>query len=406
MIINLNAIALPVVLLLTVLLSGSAFMTHRSIQLPLHAFILFSALALSFRLRIPQHTFRNSVIVILIFCAVLGLQYLVFFPTQTLSQALYLLAKVIIAIVLVLHFTQVPAKESNRGMLFVLTVLAWHGMLAWAAYPFIVNHLQHFTDKLDTFAYLFFYRGDFLTGHGSFNLLGVSLIRNQGLMWEPGIFQYFMNAGLFLSLRPSGNPRRTVLFTIAILSTWSTLGYFLMLVIYLFYVLAVIKKTRYAALMIILFFFLCAMGVLAKHNIEAKLYGDQSISAELRILDLKANYQLFLASPLIGHGYDFDHYCEKLKACRIPTNISEVITDARRGVTNSIAVLGGQFGIFMPVLYLFGVYRQKMVSGTKGSLLRRNLFFGINFLTLVSLPLALMPWFMAFAVSGWIVREP
>ena len=109
-----------------------------------------------------------------------------------------------------------------------------------------------------TFNYLFYYSPKI---GNTINLFGFDIHRNAGMFWEPGILQAYLNILFFLELS-FFNKNRVLLFLIiiAIISTYSTTGLFLLIIQLIYFTQKNYKNTLapifFAILVIPLYFLL------------------------------------------------------------------------------------------------------------------------------------------------------
>ena len=127
---------------------------------------------------------------------------------------------------------------------FILKIVLYHSLLSFLLYFFLKEELIKIYGGwgneyiADSFYYLFFY--DF--EKHKISLFGVEFVRNQGLFWEAGILQIFLNILLFLEGFVFKRGRWTIpLIIFAILTTYSTTGIFIMIIVLFFIFIKLIK---------------------------------------------------------------------------------------------------------------------------------------------------------------------
>ena len=123
-----------------------------------------------------------------------------------------------------------------KRLYFVLTLVLFHAALNFFFYFFIKNNLSvvySTYSEFETFKNIFFYT----TERGVVNIFGLEFCRNQGLFWEPGVLQVFLNMLFFLEAFIMRKNKSILIFSsLAILTTYSTTGLGLLLIQLLVYI--------------------------------------------------------------------------------------------------------------------------------------------------------------------------
>lgn len=177
--------------------------------------------------------------------------------------------------------------------------------------------------------------------------------RNQGVYWEPGAFQVFLNVALLGTLLLPGlryrGPRAVVL-VVCLITTFSTSGYIATAL-----TLAAALALRGGRLGYWLPAGLVAVGitigsVLSSGVVQTK-FASGNDSFERRVQDTSAAWTLFLERPVLGWGYQ-----------------NNEILQARFGLpdsSNSLLSFGYQFGAVALLVVLFVSFRSisKMCGG-------------------------------------------
>lgn len=154
----------------------------------------------------------------------------------------------------------------------------------------------------------------------------MALPRNQGLFWEPGAYQTFINiaAAIVLFSKNFENIRMkyTIVFAITIFTTFSTTGYIVFCGLVLLYCLNEIftakttnKLLRYIAILMLLIMVFFIVFSLLPNDIQFQLFGklssyfentDKFSSTSVRVDAFKVGISSFLKQPLLGCGADLD----------------------------------------------------------------------------------------------------
>ena len=134
-----------------------------------------------------------------------------------------------------------------------------------------------------------------------------SFIRNIGIFWEGGAYQYFLNIALILSLYVKKNPIFSFpnwIFVVSIITTFSTTGYLIMAVVLASIVMGKSSKRMFFGKMLIIIPLL--LTVLFSPVIYNKLFDADSReyqgSTQRRVLDTVVDYNVFRDNPLLGIG--------------------------------------------------------------------------------------------------------
>ncbi len=352
---NLSSTTLPdlpevLLLLAVVLCGGSVFYTHPNIQLPLHIFAAaFSAFVLFLRhCRIERRIFKTFILIQLFWFSILFI-YLIIPPYgDTIRQSIYFYIKIFTVSVIVGIYIN-SRKRLTEHLYLILKIILAHGFFSFFISFFVNGHLVKFSGDIWSFLGLFYYT---ITGWEHFSLGGLTFWRNQGIFWEPGVFQVYMNLLFFMALFIKKEWIIGFFSAFLILTTWSTTGIFIMFVqlIYLIY------KTfgyRLVVLFPIFIIILLPIFVLLKDNIEEKVYGERSISAGLRVVDFQTSLKIFEENPFFGIGVDFKLLRKFIDKHLEAGDVLEKITDKRVGATNSLATIFVSFGLPLTILILF-----------------------------------------------------
>lgn len=189
----------------------------------------------------------------------------------------------------------------------------------------------------------------------STNVWGHTFTRLQGLFWEPGAFQIFINFALYrLLFYESGKHKMTIyfLFLICIVLSLSTTGLLLFsfLTIYRAYCSKQIS-TKIRILLFLPFIILIIFLILNVLSIKRASFAG-NVSFNLRINDIKTGYQIFLEHPIFGTG--FDNNSEFIKYQKL-----------NRGSSNGLVTMFYTLGVFgtlliaYPYIYNSCLYKKK-----------------------------------------------
>ena len=159
--------------------------------------------------------------------------------------------------------------------------------------------------ECETFLHIFFYTTD----RGLINLFGVELCRNQGLFWEPGVLQGFLNMFFFHEAFIIKKRKSLLLLTaVVVLTTYSTTGLALLLIQSAVYVFNEFKTNKWV---IPFMFALCIpVYMIFSLNVEEKFQGEKEASFQKRYFDLIQPFFIATEHPLTGIGLDIEQFQE------------------------------------------------------------------------------------------------
>ena len=183
-----------------------------------------------------------------------------------------------------------------------------------------------------------------------------SFIRNTGLFWEGGAYQYFLNLALILSLYIKKNPIFSFpnwIFVISILTTFSTTGYLIMAIVFASIMMG--KSSKRMFFVKILIMIPLVLSVLFSPVILNKLFDTDSReyqgSTQRRILDTVIDSTIIKDYPALGIGLGNQEVWESYSAQLFGG------TSSSNSLTNYLAKVG-LLG-FLITLYPFMWFRLK-----------------------------------------------
>ena len=272
----------------------------------------------------------------------------------------------------------------------------FHALLSALLFPFLKSSLfliSNWHYECSSFNYLFFYLPD----KYSTSILGVNIIRNQGVFWEPGVLQVFLNILLFLEAFVFKKSKYILVFTIiALVSTLSTTGMMLMFLILVVYFKDVLTKN--ILFLPIAIISLLSVYVITTDNVSNKLFGEGITSFQVRLFDFVQPLGIVMQHPLTGVGLDDQQYIELRNSIDYSISLDELnFTNIEKGSTNSIMFFLAASGIPATLLILSMLYKQAFITHKK------KLFFLLIIMSLMTEPLLLKPFFIIFVMSGGIV---
>ena len=176
-----------------------------------------------------------------------------------------------------------------------------------------------------------------------FHVYGLwNMTRNQGIFWEPGAYQVFLNLGIFLMLFTNRKvPKwKLLILTATLLTTMSTSGYMICALIYLAYVIRNGKREQMARMVMSLIVFIPLALFIVQSGVITDKFQDDNASFNRRSLDTTSNLQLLVEKPLVGWGFQNNEVL--MERYGIPDS------------SNSLLTFGYQFGL--PLLLILMIY--------------------------------------------------
>ena len=382
-------------MLFLVLTAGSMLFVFFRKEMLYFVFFLFSSLFLA------KHIYKRELLIfiqlLILFLSFLLINFLFATSTQS-TQKLF--ANIVIftsSIFSALYYSREENKKQFIPHLYlVLKIILIHSLISFFIYPFIQSFLFEISNsRYDCVSFLniFFY----LKYTHSFSVLGIDLVRNQGIFWEPGVLQIFLNLLLFII--SFVKKKRGLIFwltVLAIFTTFSTTGLVVMFILLLISFGADIRKKilflPISVLLIALVYFVTAA------NISDKLHGEGQYSFQARFFDLVQPLYMVYENPLTGVGLDDEQFMNTRQKTNFSLNLQALdfsnVND--KGSTNSIMFFLAAAGIPFTLMLLLMLYHQAFI------LEKRNLFFIFIIISLMTEPIMLRPFFLTFVISGGI----
>ena len=394
--------AIDNLLLLMLVLStgGLLFVFNRNISYG--GFIVLLLIAFISGKQLNKSVFNASLLTLSTVIILFIINYIFAITEQTSNKYAYYLMVVIVSVLTLTHFL----NNRNEHILvdrlyFVLKLVMIHALFNFAAYFFIKEGLTTIVSayhESNTFKYLFFYSSK---EFGLLSLYGIEFHRNSGLFWEPGILQAFLNMFFFLeAFIIKKNKLLLGITAIVLLTTYSTTGIALLLVQAGFYIAQEMRNNKMLIPIILLFAFPAYM--VFSVNIEEKVHGEKEASFQKRLLDLTQPLFIALENPLTGIGLDIEQF-QKIREefYFSSTTLQESPFESKaevtsKGSSNSVMFLFATMGFPTALLFLSMFFKQKVITHKK------ELWVFIMFISVMSEPLLLRPFFFFFISSGLI----
>ncbi|MDA0764958.1 MAG: hypothetical protein O3A39_11030 [Proteobacteria bacterium] len=235
------------------------------------------------------------------------------------------------------------------------------------------------------------------------NVFGLEFCRNQGLFWEPGVLQVFLNILFFMEAFVFKKSKKWLLFTaLVILTSYSTTGLALLLIQVVVYLKNEVKNNKFILLLVLIL--IVPVYMVFNVNIDEKIYGEGEFSFQKRLFDLTQPVFIALDHPLTGIGLDIDQFQQVREEFYINSNLNDMFRElgiqqkleiTSKGSTNSVMYMLAGMGFPTAILFVFMLFKQNIVTEKK------KLFFFIVLVSVMSEPLLFKPFFFLFLISGF-----
>jgi hypothetical protein len=313
-----------------------------------------------------------------------------FFTKTVLLNYVGLIFKLLEVILIVMGFNAdyLEIKAHLIKALKIIMILACINLFI-IQFPFlfynVVSEKSGYT--VQTCLYIFNY-----LKHAVYQIGNFSIIRNQGVYWEPGILQAIMNILIYYRTIERNQKISSAKWPIlVVLSTFSTTGYIILAVILLYKFKKASAKNNMitlvsASLAMILFL------PLLINELKNKFVGKGSGSAIARSVDLYIGISLILKNFWLGMGYEAKKYVDEIK--KLPFYVKDDpwvknISGNTNGILNIFIFFGVPIGLYL----LYILYHQNIFQD-------RKIIFVIFFLLLLSEPLVFTNLFLLLLISS------
>lgn len=391
------------VLMLIMSTGGMLFVLNRNIVSVI--FFLLLVVVLFFGSSFKKTIFSSAVLSFSL-VVLLGLINYVFAITeQTPNKYLFYLLTAIISTLIFFHFqnnrtVDIFLKRISLG----LRIIALHAFLNFILFFFVKNNLHIISStyhESETFMNLFFYT----PVRGVIDIFGLEFCRNQGLFWEPGVLQVFLNILFFIEAFVIKKSKSILVFTsFLILTTYSTTGLGLLLLQAIIYMRSEFKTNKLFIPIIISL--IIPIYLVFNLNLDNKIKGENESSFQKRIFDLTQPLFIALEYPLTGIGLDLFQFqkvrqefyitSSSLQSMYSAFGIDAKVEVSDKGSSNSIMFLLAGTGFPTTILLMYMFFKQQIITEKKW------LWMLIMLISVMSVPLLLRPFFFIFIISGFM----
>jgi len=374
-------------LFVAMLMSGGLLIFPRPLLLPLLG-------ALCFMLVNPLRLFRREFMIIWLVLLMVAAAALVGGQALQADEMAIRYANFFAGFLLLLVYSGLGASQLSEDMMPILRIMAVQAILT----PIVAIVLPGYftTWEINETEYQSIYL--IFTYH---EFLAPALIkRPDGLFFEPGVFQFYLNTLLFIALFMRQFRWRDVLLAIAaIMFTQSTSGAVIMVTILAVYGLRRVRHTAAHETLLVLILvplIIAAPVIYAYSNVVEKFTGEQAGSSWAREYDLRTGLAVVQENPLTGIGFDYDRYREIANDVGYKETILSDENITERSNSNGIIMMLYSVGIPIGLIFLWGMMRQRFMRP-------RALYGAAMALTLLSESLVFTPFMLAVIFSGLLI---
>ncbi len=389
-----------IVFMLIMSTGGLLFVHNRNIMSVI--FLLLLIAVILFGKPLKKNFLYSSLLTLIAIFFLGGINYYYAVVEQTTEKYLFYLLSIVLSIGTLFHFKNNRNKTLIRSLYSVFYIISIHAAVNFLMYFLVQKNLHTISstyNECETFLNLFFYTPD----RGLANVFGLEFCRNQGLFWEPGVLQIFLNIFFFIEAFIFKRNKLLLLFlSFVILTTYSTTGLALLLIQCIFYVKQEFKYNKFILplflVILIPIFFVFSI------NIDEKLQGSRESSFQKRVFDLTQPVFIALDNPLTGIGLDLFQFQKIRQEFYISsTSLKELNSffgiDAKmevsdKGSSNSIMFLLASTGFPTAIFLLLMFFKQQIFVEKKW------LIMLLMTISVMSEPLLLRPFFLIFIISG------
>ena len=216
-------------------------------------------------------------------------------------------------VLLLIVMTQMSTYTINRNINVVKVFYYVFLMMCIASSVFYVAveilgvglpHMTFTTEWLPTYEVYYYLYSSTVTEFGTDSFLGYTFKRNCGYFTEPGLYAVFIVLALFIYFFVKKEKKlwELALFSVILLSTFSTTGLIMAVIIAAYYFNRKgIKSAPLKILLALVSVFVVAFVII---DLLSAKQEEHAFSYASRTFDLIGGVEVFLQSPIWGHGYD------------------------------------------------------------------------------------------------------
>ncbi len=359
--------------------------------------LFFSVLCLFFfhKKQLSKKVFQTFLLSISLFSFLIFINYVFSINTQSIKKYFFLLFSFFISSFYLLHYLRYKKKEDYLIYIYiVLKIIMFHSLINFLLFfllpssslnllssDLLINNYQ-----CKTFGNLFFY-----LDRNIIEVSGIKFCRNQGLFWEPGVLQIYLNLLFFIEAFLIKRSKYILLLTsFALLFCYSSTGLVLLVLQLFFYLKSNLRRNLLLVPLILIL--TIPIVQITNLNVKDKISGEGFNSTLKRNIDLVQPFLLALDNPLTGVGLDDQMYVQEKDKYEIK-NENAYEGSFGRGTSNSITFIFAILGFPTALMFLFFIFNHNFIDN-------RLLFNIILLLSLASEPIIFKPFCLIFLASG------
>lgn len=306
-----------------------------------------------------------------------------------------------IALVCLSNYYNKPPELFKEDFSKLLKIFMYYHLIGVLLinFNFLFTTITFGYSEYKTFLGLFWYNT--VGGPSFFNEL-----RFTGIVWEVGIWQFFLNTNLIFAFYYRKNLNYILLSIISVITAFSTTGLILLGII-LLYSLLLTNRLKLAHIL-----FLLILGIFAfpyiQNNVEDKLYGKHLGSGTTRFADIYTGMLVIKNNPILGSDVDNatatgNYEAYKIKKDLWTGNFTDGSFDAYLTVKNSNGSLRFiiDWGLPFSLFLIFRTLRSNLFGDKK----LMFFFFLMLLISMASEAISRTGFFYFFILSGLIFKK-
>lgn len=240
------------------------------------------------------------------------------------------------------------------------------------------------------------------------NLFGIGIQRAHGIFWEPSVFANYTALFIFINVFVSFSLPRIVLGIVAIIFAWSSTGFLLLLFISVSVLIwgnrtEEVQNIRVGTLILLI---PLSMGVFLWNVSSATTDNLKAGSFAQRFYDTMGAVKAVVENPIIGSGVNLEAYDDSITDAEIidwtdkAAKTLEIKNKRQIKYSNSFLRLFLHYGIPLSLVYMYGLWNQKLIDTKYRLALTLIIILGASFSPILELTV-LSP----FIYSGLVLSK-
>lgn len=294
------------------------------------------------------------------------------------NEIIYPFSLFISSFFFIMSWKKISIQKIQNDFYSVTKFFVYHSLLSFLLFLIFPSFFNLEVGTNYSMGYIFY------TSKSMF--LGIN--RNVGIFWEPGINQYISNLFLFLSIIYQ-NKKNILVGIISVLICFSTAGFILLALNFIFILLYYKIRIRYVY--VVLLIPILFIGYI---NFNEKINNANSTSGKIRYRDFKLGLNMVKEKPLFGHGWvnsesitNSKNFYSVNRAIFKKGYISHFENDLPGGYTNGLFKFIVTYGILAFLISLYFLKYNFLIINVSGAI---KIIFILQFLlTMMSSPIGI-----------------